>query len=212
MVETALWNDMVFNTTVEVTGSKEVAMKSTGHDKVRMTVCLVGKADGSKCKPIIVSKGGKRESKALHEEFKRTCSVTSSANAWMNEGLTFRWCSDVLGQCTFRKRLVEWDSFEDHLTDEFRKTLTNSRIETVIVPGGCTKYVQAPGVVWNKSFKGKIQEMYDDWLANEKHEYTAAGNIKPVPRRVMVEWIIKSLGFKLNCGKFYEIMCFCTRC
>ena len=46
MDETPLWNDMVSNTTVEVTGSKEVAMKSTGHDKLRVTVCLAGKADG----------------------------------------------------------------------------------------------------------------------------------------------------------------------
>ena len=40
--------------------------------------------------------------------------------------------------------------------------------------------------------KQEIQEMYDDWLANGKHEYTAAGNMKPVPRRLVVEWIIKS--------------------
>ena len=36
MDETAVWNDMVSNTTVEKTGSKEVNMKSTGHDKVRV--------------------------------------------------------------------------------------------------------------------------------------------------------------------------------
>ena len=28
----------------------------------------------------------------------------------------------------------------------------------MIVPGGCTKYIQAPDVVWNKSFKGRIKE------------------------------------------------------
>ena len=37
---------MVSNTTVEKNGSKEVPMKSTGHDKVRVSVCLTGKADG----------------------------------------------------------------------------------------------------------------------------------------------------------------------
>ena len=40
--------------------------------------------------------------------------------------------------------------------------------------------------------------MYDDWLANGKHEYTAAGNMKPVPRRLAVEWIIKLLEDILN--------------
>ena len=78
-----------------------------------------------------------------------------------------------------------------HLTDDVKKSLTKSRIESAIVPGGCTKYIQAPEVVWNKPFKGKIQE-YDDWLANGKHEYTNAGNMKPVPRRFIVDWVIKS--------------------
>ena len=40
--------------------------------------------------------------------------------------------------------------------------------------------------------KGRIEEFYDDWLANGKHEYTDAGNMKPVPRRLVVEWVIKS--------------------
>ena len=40
MDETPVWNDMVSNTTVEKTGSKEVAMKSTGHDKARVSVCV----------------------------------------------------------------------------------------------------------------------------------------------------------------------------
>ena len=38
MDETPVWNDMVSNTTVEKTGSKEVPMKSTGHDKIRVSV------------------------------------------------------------------------------------------------------------------------------------------------------------------------------
>ena len=46
--------------------------------------------------------------------------------------------------------------------------------------------------MWNKPFKGKVQEFYDNWLANGKHEYTDAGNMKPVPRRLIVEWVIKS--------------------
>ena len=69
MDETPVWNDMVSNTTVEKTGSQEVNMKSTGHDKVRVSVCLAGKADGTRLKPFIVFKGAKRECKSLHEEF-----------------------------------------------------------------------------------------------------------------------------------------------
>ena len=192
MDETPVWNDMVSNTTVGKTGSQEVNMKSTGHDKVRVSVCLAGKADGTRLKPFIVFKGAKRECKSLHEEFRGKCSVASSANGWMNEELTLQWCSEILGQFSFRKRLLAWDSYEAHLTDDVKKSLTKSKIESAIVPGGCTKYIQAPDVVWNKPFKGKIQEYYDDWLANGKHEYTNAGNMKPVPRRFIVDWVIKS--------------------
>ena len=61
----------------------------------------------------------------------------------------------------------------------------------MIIPGGCTKYTEAPDM-WNNPFKGRIEEFYNDWLANGKHKYTDAVNIKLVPQRLVVEWMIKS--------------------
>ena len=52
--EIPIWNDMVSNTTVEKTGLKEVPMKSTGHDEVRVSFCLTLKIDGMRLKPFIV--------------------------------------------------------------------------------------------------------------------------------------------------------------
>ena len=65
-------------------------MKLTGHDKVRVSVCLTGKVDGTRLKPSIILKGATHESKALHHKFNRQCSVASSANGWMNEELMLR--------------------------------------------------------------------------------------------------------------------------
>ena len=48
MHETAFWNDMVPETTVKVTGAKDVPIKSTGHEKVRVSVCLAARLDGTK--------------------------------------------------------------------------------------------------------------------------------------------------------------------
>ena len=59
MGETAVWSDMVGNTTTNSTGAKEVALKSTGNEKVRASVCLTAKADGTKMNPFIVFKGVK---------------------------------------------------------------------------------------------------------------------------------------------------------
>ena len=42
------------------------------------------------------------------------------------------------------------------------------------------KYIQAPALVWNKTFKPKIQEFCDDGWASSVHEYTAVTNLKLV--------------------------------
>ena len=44
-----------------------------------------------------------------------------------------------------------------------------------LIPGGCTKCVQALDAVWNKPFKGHIMESYDEWLASGVNQYTEAG-------------------------------------
>ena len=112
----------------------------------------------------------------------------------MNEELILRWCDEVLGQFLFQKCLLACDSFQAHITDEVKRKLNMSKTELLIVPGGFTKYIQAPDLVWNKAFKAKIQEFYHDWLANRVHEYTTAGNMKPVPLRKIVQWVLQAWG------------------
>ena len=91
--------------------------------------------------------------------------------------------------------MLAQDSFETHLTDDVKKSLTKSKIESMIVLGGCTKYIQVLDVLWNKPFKGYSTQhlaFYDEWPSNGKQEYMDAGNMKPVPRGLTVKWVIKS--------------------
>ena len=87
MDETAVWQDMLSSTTIETTGTKTIRLKTTGHEKTKVTVCLTAKADGSKLKPFIVFCGGKRECAKLHDEVKARCAVTTSVNIsdWLDE-------------------------------------------------------------------------------------------------------------------------------
>ena len=57
MDETAYWFDLPSDTTVAITGSKAVPVKTTGHEKDHFTVILTSCADGKKMKPYIVFKG-----------------------------------------------------------------------------------------------------------------------------------------------------------
>ena len=63
----------------------------------------------------------------------------------------------------------------------------------VVVPDGCTKYIQAPDVCWNAPFKELVTERYYyEWMAEGSQEYTAEGNLKAPPRRKIIEWILEA--------------------
>ena len=64
-------------------------------------------------------------------------------------------------------------------------SLKAEKFDTVLIPGGCTKYIQALCVSWNKLFKAICTEKYDEWLeAVGIHQETDAGNVKPLPRSI----------------------------
>ena len=190
MDETPVWKNMVSSTTVDKTGSKDVPLKTTGHEKVKVSVCLAAKGEFTKLKPFVVFARAKRESKVLHEEYKRQCSVASSTNGWMNEELTLRWINETVGTSAFNKRLLAWDSYEAHMTEDVKLCLKDINTESVIVLGGCTKHIQAPDAFSNKPFKQKVAELYDEWLSNGVHDFTESGNMKPLARRLVLDWIL----------------------
>ena len=65
----------------------------------------------------------------------------------MNDELTQRYLSEVLGRFSFSRRLLVWDSFKCHVSDAAKTVLSNFNIDTAIIPGGCTSKIQAPDVV-----------------------------------------------------------------
>ena len=81
MDKTSVWNDMVSNTIIEKQGAKSVCLKTIGHEKCMVSVCIASKADETKLKPFVVFRAGNRASKSLDEKFKSL----SSGNAMMNE-------------------------------------------------------------------------------------------------------------------------------
>ena len=60
MDETPVWLDMVSSTTVSTVGAKNVPLKTSGHGKVRISVYITMKGDGTKLKTSIVFAGVKR--------------------------------------------------------------------------------------------------------------------------------------------------------
>ena len=105
---------MVSNTTIHKQEVTSVCLKTTGHEKFMVSVCLAAKATGTKLKPLAVFRAAKRESNSLNEEFESCYVVKSSGNAWMNEELVTIWVKRVLAAFTFNRRLSAWNSYECH--------------------------------------------------------------------------------------------------
>ncbi|KAL2102513.1 hypothetical protein ACEWY4_001681 [Coilia grayii] len=191
MDETAVWLDMVGSTTVDTRGARSIPLKTTGHEKSHLTVVLAAKADGSKLKPFVVFKGGVREVKAMQSI---GGVVASSKNGWMNDDLTAEWLQKVVGKFNFGPRLLVWDSYRCHISQATKEELKRGySITTAVIPGGCTKYIQAPDVVWNKPFKASLHESYDRLMAGDADKtYTTGGYTRAPARRLLVAWVLKA--------------------
>ena len=74
------------------------------------------------------------------------------------------------------------------MTDNVRKHLKEMNVDSVITPGGSTKYIQASYVCWNKLFKVRMIELYDQGLSEGVHQFIEGGNIKPPSRKKKIEW------------------------
>ena len=192
MDEKPIWLDMPSATTVNEAGASSVTIRSTEHEKDRATVCLEGKANEHKLKPFIVFKGGKRDVNRMNEErqLSAKCVIRTSANGWMNESLTEEWIQYVVGRLLFPPSLLVLDTYKCHMTNGVKEALRQASVDAALVPGGCTKYIQAPDVSWNKPFKNLCQIAYDDWMAETEHEITPAGRIKAPSTRSCVERIL----------------------
>ena len=147
-------------------GAKSVALKTTGHEKSHLTVVLAAKADGTKLKPYIVFKGAIREVKAMQQQVTRAV-IATSVNGWMNDTLTTHWLLNVVGKFSFTPRILVWDSYRCHISDTKAEMKTGYNITTAVIPGGCTKYVQAPDVMWNQPFKQSLHDAYYQWMAGD---------------------------------------------
>ena len=48
------------------------------------------------------------------------------------------------------------------MIESVKSSLLAKKINVSIVPRGCTKYIHAPDLSWNKPFKGLATEKYDE--------------------------------------------------
>jgi hypothetical protein len=130
-----------------------VVVLTTGHDKMRLTVALCACVQFSewpgatpsrviKMLPYVLIKN-KRPIPRIIEQFKDKLVLNFHGSIWMNDASTEDFLRRVVKNSIFSsKRFLVWDAFASHKSEATKKILNELGIETAIIPGGCTKFIQ----------------------------------------------------------------------
>ncbi len=109
----------------------------------------------------------------------------------MNDTFTMKYLRTVVGTFSFSNRhLMVWDAYRCHISQAVKAECGRINLQTSVIPGGCTKFIQAPDVVWNGPFKSLMRNHYDTWLSEPCcHEYTKGGNMRAPSRGLLCDWV-----------------------
>ncbi|KAL3086734.1 hypothetical protein niasHT_039400 [Heterodera trifolii] len=131
----------------------------------------------------------KRPVPNIIDRFKKTLVLSWCGGTWMDNDLTTEYLEKIFGNFHFGARLLVWDSFRCHISEDTKKTLRRLALHSAVIPGGTTKYIQAPDVCWNAPFKEAIRKLYNDWMAHGEKATTSGGNLKAPQMEAYLEWI-----------------------
>lgn len=120
---------------------RRISVLSTGHDKLNITVMLTGRSDGFKCRPFVLLPR-KRIDQKIVAKFGTKLHLSWKGRSWMDDELTENYLMTVFGSGAFQRRLLVWDAFRCHISAQTKKILRKIQLHTIIVPSGCTKFVQ----------------------------------------------------------------------
>ena len=131
--ETAVYFDYSCSLNVENKGVREVPVKTSGYDKLHVTVMLTARSDGFKCRPYILLKN-KRPIKEIVTKFKNTLHLCWAGRSFFNDDLTSEFLQKIVGFSMSGKPLLAWDSYRCHISAATKKQLKKLQINTAVIP------------------------------------------------------------------------------
>ena len=68
-------------------------------------------------------------------------------NGWTNDDVMKFWILRIFNslESSFNRLLI-WDSFRAHISDDTKKLLKHKKIDHAVIPGGCTGLIQVRGL------------------------------------------------------------------
>ena len=189
--QTPLTFDNPYDRTLNMKGAKMVSIATTGHEKSRFTVMLACMADGTKLPPYVIFK---RKTLPKGMKFPKGIHVRVHPKGWMDENLMLDWLKTVWGRRQggrLRRSLLVLDAFRCHRMPSIKQQLVDDKTDLAIIPGGMTKMLQPLDVTVNKPMKDALRRLWNDWLLDGDHTFTAGGRMRTPTLTDVTEWILR---------------------
>ncbi|CAB1098020.1 unnamed protein product [Ectocarpus sp. CCAP 1310/34] len=220
MDETPVWLELPGNTTVARTSQKEVAVKTGGKEKVRITAVLAANMSGDKLPPLLIFKGkhtaqGKplapnsieREFKAGKDKqghtYPRGVVYAVDEKAWHTQRVfNDVWLPQVWNrrpgrggrELSYRQpdTLLAWDDYTVHKTAACKTAMKTSNTTLFLIPGGLTPKIQPWDGLIIKLFKSNMSRLHDDHMTSDKVVRNDRGYPDPPSRGLLAQWVKKA--------------------
>ena len=185
--------DVPLNRTIEIKGTEDVFLATTGHHRTFFTVVLTVLASGEKLPPMIIFK----LKEIPNVQFPEGAIVKANKEGWFNNGLMKPWIDEVWNKRQFydpdpEKSLIIMDSTPSHKQYN-GKTELEKVSKMAMIPGGCTSCCQPLDVVINKPFKDNLRALWTEWMRDPANAtYTARGNRRGPGYAVVADMVKKA--------------------
>jgi len=169
---------------------KEVLLKTTGSEKLSLTVTLAATADERKLPSLPILK---RKTLTKSEAFPKDVIIRAQEKGWMTQELMLEWIN-IVWDCrprTFlnQRSMLDLDAFNGHLTDSVKNKFRKLKTELVVIPGGMTSVLQPIDVSINKPFKDRLRQHYLKWISDPARELKETEKIKIAAPSKAARWV-----------------------
>jgi hypothetical protein len=119
--------------------------------------------------------------------------VVETEKAWATQSVLRKYLEKVvpLLERGERRALLVWDSASTHRALDMKQYLARRRIDQVMIPAGCTGYLQSLDLVINKPFKNYVHDEINAFIENRQVRNARGNLVKPSSAEVS-GWIGRS--------------------
>jgi hypothetical protein len=216
MDETSLAYDNPRQTTLELKGTKNIAIKTNGYEENTVTAVFAVTASGEKIPPFLIISGTHKEHKVPSKiKIPDGIIVKTQKKASNDIALMKMWIETILKPWTELKNKSNYililDSVALHMNHEVKFELEELNVHPIYIPSGCTSFLQPLDISTNRSFKSIMRTHWEEWIKLDLGKRTQSGNNFKIPYdefliRVSNTWEKITLDVILNGWKKSEYL------